>query len=141
MLDMGGESGKRLVPLAEPPLFDLAVPYLVARQDLHAGARYRVTVFDPQTLTNRPSVVEVVGPEALSFGGELVPAVHLRSTTAGLRFDSWIDSDGRPFKQEIQGGLVLQREDPEQVKSGVNGLDAEGEDGAAWLGGETAGPS
>ncbi len=132
-LIVGGESRKRLVPMAEPPLFDLAVPYLIARQDLNAGARFRMTVFDPQTLTNRPRVVEVVGPEAVPSGGKLVPAVHLRSTTAGLRLDSWIDADGRLLKEQIQGGLVLRREEPEQAKSGVIGLDAAEEAGVGWM--------
>jgi hypothetical protein len=120
-LDSGRQQRSRVLPVDSAPLFDLTLPRLLARQRLRAGDRYRVTVFDPQRLSNRPAVITVIGPEALSVGGRLVPAMHLRRDAGGVRVDSWIDGEGRLLKERLQGGLELVREEAERAKRGVTG--------------------
>ena len=129
-VDIGGQPGERVLPMAEAPVFDLTLPYLLARQDLQPGDRYRVSVFDPQTLSNREAVVEVVGPEAVpDESGRLVPAMHLRRRAAGLALDSWVDARGRVYREQMEGGLTLVRTDREQATRDVVGLPAEQLDG------------
>ncbi|HOX45796.1 MAG TPA: hypothetical protein PK668_19505 [Myxococcota bacterium] len=121
-LDLGGQRSASRLALAEAPLFDLALPYAILARDPQAGDRFRAVVFDPQTLSNRETTIEVVGPDALSLGGAMRPAYHLRRSAAGLTMDSWIDVGGAVLKEELPGGLVLQREDADWVKRGVEGL-------------------
>lgn len=134
-IDIGGEGGRRLLPVDEPPLLDLTLPYLLARQNLAPGARYRVAVFDPRSLSNQPSLVEVIGPEAVKIEGRLVPATRLQRSSSGLQIDSWMDADGRLLKEQLEGGLVLLREDAERARNNIVGLKAGEADRAAqdWM--------
>ncbi len=121
-VDIGGQPGEQVLPMEEAPLFDLALPYLLAKRDLRPGERFRVTVFDPQTLSNRESVVEVIGPEAVQDeDGKLVPAVHLRRSAAGLSLDSWVGASGRVFKEQMEGGLTLLRSTQERATQDLDG--------------------
>jgi hypothetical protein len=129
-LSLGGEIIERRLALREAPLLDLALPRLLAGQDLQPGRRYRVTVFDPQALSNAPVSVEVVGWEALPFEGQLTPAVHLRRQTAGVALDTWLDGKGRVLKEQTSLGLTLSREDG-TVKDDAGDGDAELDPGAA----------
>jgi hypothetical protein len=132
-LDLAGERGKRVLPMAEPPVFDLTLPYLLAHRQLESGQRFRVELFDPQSLSNRVSLVEVIGAEAVNSEGRLVPGMHLRRESAGVVLDSWIDARGRVLKEQVQGGLTLVRESAVQAKAGVIGLSAEQASKTGWL--------
>ena len=132
-LDVAGEIGKRHVPMVEPPVFDLTLPYLLARRRLEAGQRFRVELFDPQSFSNRVSLVEVIGAEAVNSDGRLVPGMHLRRQSAGVVIDSWIDARGRVLKEQVQGGLTLVRESADRAKAGVTGLSAEQASKTGWL--------
>jgi hypothetical protein len=123
-LDLAGQRSSSRLALVEAPLFDLALPYAILARDPQAGDRFRAVVFDPQTLSNRETLVEVVGPDAVSLGGAMRPAYHLRRSAAGLQLDSWIDAAGGVLKEELPGGLVLLREDADWVKRDIQGLEA-----------------
>jgi len=115
-----GQTSRKSWPLEEPPLFDLAIPKLLAQRNLKAGQRYQVTLFDPQTLSNQPSVISVVGREAVPVQGVLVPAVRLKrrpavSSAGGISMETWISEQGEVLKQESEIGLVLRREDRERA--------------------------
>jgi hypothetical protein len=132
---LGSSREATVAAMAEPALLDLALPYLLARQDLEPGARYRVPVFDPRTLSNQTQLIEVIGPEAVSHLGRLVAATHLRRSSAGLQLDSWLDPDGRVLKEQLQGGLELVNEGEEQATSGITGINANQAESAGtdWL--------
>lgn len=119
---LGSETIRRVLPLDSAPLFDLTVLKLLATRELKAGDRYRVTVFDPQTLSNRPVEIEVVGLEVVKVQKEMEPAIHLRRTLADQPVDTWIDARGVVLKETTAFGLMLRREDRETAT-------AESEDG------------
>jgi len=110
---LGSETIRRVLPLREAPLLDLTVLKLLASRELRAGDRYQVTVFDPQTLSNRPVEIEVVGLEIVKGQKEMEPAIHLRRTLAGQPVDTWIDARGVVLKEKTAFGLMLRREDRE----------------------------
>jgi hypothetical protein len=132
-LDLAGQRSRRVLPLAAPPLFDLALPYAILRHAPQAGDRFRALVFDPQSLQNREVVVEVVGPDAVSVEGAMRPAYHLRRRAAGLMLDSWLDADGGVLREELPGGLRLQREDAARARAPGAEPDPEGIDLGPWL--------
>lgn len=113
---IGPETGRLVLPLDAPPLFDLTVMKLLAARELAAGERYRVFVFDPQTLSNRPVEIEVVGLEVVKVRGEMEPSVHLRRTLAGQPVDTWIDAGGAVLQEKTAFGLTFRREEPEAAR-------------------------
>ncbi len=131
-LDLGGQRSAHRLPMAEAPLFDLALPYAILRRDPQAGDRFRAVVFDPHSLSNREVRVEVVGPDAVSVGGDMRPAYRLRRLAAGLEVESWLDASGAVLKETLPGGLQLQREDEAQARRDLEGLEA-GEGGLPRL--------
>jgi hypothetical protein len=113
---IGSDASKLSLPLDAPPLFDLTVLKLLAARELKAGERYRVQVFDPQSLSNRPVEIEVVGLEVVKVRGEMEPSVHLRRTLAGQPVDTWIDAGGAVLQEKTAFGLTLRREEPEAAR-------------------------
>jgi len=113
---IGSETSRLVLPLDEPPLFDLTALKLLASRELKAKERYRVQVFDPQALSNRPVDIEVVGLEVVKVRGEMEPAVHLRRTLAGQPVDTWIDARGAILQEKTAFGLTLRREDPQTAR-------------------------
>lgn len=128
-VDLGGEKSKKAWPLDEPPLFDLAVPKMLAQRNLRSGQRYRVTVFDPQSMSNRETLIEVIGREAVDVQGVLVPGIHLRQEVGGAGFggsafteasadrqvDTWIGEQGEVLRQDYGFGLTLRRAGREEA--------------------------
>jgi len=114
---IGSKMQKVALPLEAPPLFDLTVLKLLAARELKAGERYRVRVFDPQTLSNRPMEIEVVGLEVVKVRGEMEPAVHLRRTLANQPVDTWIDARGAVLQEKTAFGLTLRWEEPEAART------------------------
>jgi len=114
---IGSEMQELALPLESPPLFDLTVMKLLATRELRAGERYRVRVFDPQTLSNRPVEIEVVGLEVVKVRGDMEPAVHLRRTLAGQPVDTWIDARGAVLQEKTALGLTLRWEEPEAART------------------------
>jgi hypothetical protein len=110
---LGSEIIRKVLPLGEAPLFDLTVLKLLASRELKAGDRYQMEVFDPQILSNRPVVIEVVGLEIVKVQKEMEPAIHLRRTLAGQPVDTWIDARGVVLQEKTAFGLMLRREDRE----------------------------
>ena len=110
-LQLGDRPIKKEWILKEPPLLDFALPRLLMKQDLRPGRRYQVTVFDPQSLSNQPAVIEVIGREAFSAQEGLIPAVHLRRQAGASFIDSWIDERGRVLKIKHAYGLILRRDE------------------------------
>lgn len=130
---LGREVSRSLLPLKEPPLFDLAVLGQLARRELRAGDRFQVTVFDPRAMQNQPAQIEVVGREVVRALEGLVPAVRLRREVAGERVDIWLDDRGAVVREESESGLILQREDRETAVSGLGSDGSEPEGDAARL--------
>jgi hypothetical protein len=110
---LGSETVTRVLHLDQAPLFDLTALKVLAARGPKAGERYRVMVFDPQSLSNRPMEIEVVGLEVVKTRKKMEPAIHLRRTLAGRPVDTWIDSRGRVLEERTAFGLTLRREERE----------------------------
>ncbi|HUU00849.1 MAG TPA: hypothetical protein VM425_05340 [Myxococcota bacterium] len=111
-MQMGSETTRRKIKLVEAPIFDFALPRLLAAQDLSPGRRYSVVLFDPQSLGNKRTLIEVLGPEAKKTRRGLQSAIHLRRNAGGLVLDSWIDEKGNVIAEQTALGLELRREEP-----------------------------
>ncbi len=124
-----GETFRNQLPLNTKPVFDVALPRLLARQDLRPGLRFQIKLFDPQTLSNQPTLIEVIGRDAINVEGRLVAAIHLRRSQpersqpvlipAGTEQEIWIDEDGRLLQETISLGLTLRRESAATATSDI----------------------
>jgi hypothetical protein len=110
-INLGAETIKKVWPLDGPPIFNFALPKLLAQHDLRKGRRFRVTVFDPQTLTNQATEIEVIGPQVLKTSLGLKSTIRLRRSLAGNNLDTWIDERGMVWQEEYALGLMLRKED------------------------------
>jgi len=110
-INLGAETIEKIWPLDGPPIFNFALPKLLAQYDLRKGRRFRVTVFDPQTLTNQATEIEVIGPEVLKTSQGLKSTIRLRRSLAGNNLDTWIDEAGMVLQEEYALGLMLRKED------------------------------
>jgi len=121
-LRLGKETIQRQWALARPPVFDFALTPLLARQDLSPGSRYRLPLFDPQTMRHRPVVVEVIGTEALATEGGLVPAIRIRRHLAGQQVDTWMDARGKVWQENYELGLSMRLESEATARAGMADL-------------------
>jgi len=121
-IHLGAQSYKQLWPMDQAPLFNLVVPKLLALQELRQGLRYKMTVFAPQSLSNQPTIFEIVGTEAISLQGILVPVIHFRSVSNNLQLDTWMDEYGVVLREEYPFGLLLKKEEQAQATEGIDSL-------------------
>lgn len=84
-------------------------PFLVQR-GLEADRRYRVSIFDPSTMSLNKANVTVVGKEKISLGGSELWASRLRLSYRGMGVHIWLDEEGFVLKEESPMGLTLIRE-------------------------------
>jgi len=110
-INLGAETIKKVWPLDGPPIFNFALPKLLAQHDLQKGRRFSVTIFDPQTLTNQATQIEVIGPQVLKTSMGLKSTIRLRRSLAGNNLDTWIDERGMVWQEEYALGLMLRKED------------------------------
>ncbi len=111
--ELAGMKVKRRIPVTEPPVLDILVPRLLARQRLLPGQAYRAALFDPQTLSNRTVTYRVVGPEAVQTGLGLLPGIHVVAGGAFGKSDIWIDEEGNLLRQKTEAGLEFRAESAE----------------------------
>jgi hypothetical protein len=119
--------------LAEPPMLSLTLARRLASLGLKPGARHRLTLFDPATLSNAPLAVEVVGRENVTvdypamitvgrrevrgFGRRRIPAFRVELDFSGLRTTSWMTDTGEVVREESPMGLMSIRESPELARA------------------------
>ncbi len=131
-LQAGGKRSKKLLYMDEAPVLDITVPFVLAHQELYPGARFQVEVFDPKSMRNTTSYIEVLGSEALSLNGKLVAATHIRRSSGQVELDTWFDKQGRVLKEEAQGGLLLLRQGKQQALSDEQGASFPSDDIKDW---------
>jgi transglutaminase-like putative cysteine protease len=118
----GGTVTERVVPFEYLPFLTNNLRPFLAQRGLEADKRYRVSIFDPSTMSlNKVSVV-VVGREKITVGDADHMANRLRLSYRGIGVDIWLDDEGSVLKEESPMGLVLFREDKhvaQEVGSGA----------------------
>ena len=116
VVETGGETVRREVALASPPVLRANLGPLLSRGGLEAGRKARFHVFDPMTQSDQPVDVEVVGPDSVLVFDREVAATRIRTRAGGLVLDGWINERGEMLRQELGLGLVAVRETEEQAR-------------------------
>ena len=107
----GGRVTERMVSFDHIPfLANNLRPFLIQR-GLQPDKRYRVSMFDPSTMSLNKVNVTVMGKEKITLGGNDLWANRLMLSYRGVGVSIWLDDEGSVLKEESPMGLVLAREE------------------------------
>jgi hypothetical protein len=107
----GGKMTEREVSFEYIPfLANNLRPFLVQR-GLEPDKRYRVSMFDPSTMSLNKVNVMVMGREKISLGENDLWANRLKLSYRGIGVNVWLDDEGSVLKEESPMGLILVREE------------------------------
>ena len=121
-LRSAGRVTERTVPFEHIPFLPNNLrPFLVQR-GLEADKRYRVSMFDPSTMSLSNVNVMVMGRERITLGGNNLLAHRLKLSYRGIGVNIWLDDEGSVVKEESPMGLILVREEKHVAQGeGVGG--------------------
>jgi len=117
----GGMVTERVVPFEYIPFLTNNLRPFLAQRGLEADKRYRVSIFDPSTMSLNKVNVMVVGREKITVGDHDLMANRLRLSYRGIGVNIWLDDKGSVLKEESPMGLVLLREDKHVAQEVISG--------------------
>ncbi len=107
----GGRVTERVVSFEYIPfLANNLRPFLIQR-GLEPDRRYRVSIFDPSTMSLNKVNLTVMGKEKITLGDSDLWANRLKLSYRGIGVNIWLDDEGSVLKEESPMGLVLVREE------------------------------
>jgi Transglutaminase-like superfamily len=106
-----GETRDERVKLDGPPQLPSTVSLLLSEEEFEPGKRFSTTVFDPGSLANVPLVVEVIGRESITHGGQEVQVWHLQENMLNMLVDTYVDDEGQMLEERSQMGYRVVLED------------------------------
>ena len=115
-----GETRQSTVHLVEPPNLWLNLKPYLASKDLKVGETYTHMLFDPQTMTNAPLTLTVLGREKITVAGTERVAYKVRERFHGIEVVAWLGEGGETLREESALGLTLVQE-PKEVAVSVEG--------------------
>jgi len=117
--DLGGETRESKILLQEKPFFSLGLwPHLM-KKGLVVGERYRLSLFDPSIMAQKPVEVSVIGQETVIIDGSEWEAYKVKTTLAGLEVFAWIGPNGERLKEEGLMGFKMVRTTEDQARLGI----------------------
>ncbi|MBU49501.1 MAG: hypothetical protein CL920_12470 [Deltaproteobacteria bacterium] len=120
VLNTGG-SKRRFQRKYRPSLYSSVLRPYIASLKPKPGKKIRTTIFDPQSMSYVPTVVEVVGYEPLKIHGKHYPKVlKLRQYFRGIKMLSWLDEKGDTLKEVSASGMILLREGAHRARRGIS---------------------
>ncbi len=116
---LGGETRESKIVLKEKPFLSAGVWPHLSKKGLVVGDRYRLSLFDPSIMAQRPVEVSVVGRETVLLDGRKWDAFKVKTTFAGLDVLAWIGPNGERLKEEGLMGLRLVKTTEDQARLGI----------------------
>ena len=116
----GGEMRESKIVLQEKPLLSLGLwPHLL-KKGLVVGDRYRLSLFDPFIMAQKPVEVSVIGQETIVLDGRKWEAYKVKTTFAGLEVLAWIGPNGERLKEEGLMGLRMVKTTEDEARLGIS---------------------
>ena len=117
----GGYKTSSQIRLNEVPRLTIGLMPYLAQQGLKKNQRYRVSIFDPSSLSSRWINIVVEGKEKIVIEGETYDTFRVRMDYFDTQSYAWIDVNGRTIKEDGLLGLSMIRSTPEEAKKGLSG--------------------
>jgi hypothetical protein len=121
MTRMAGQERSTELPLANPIYLGTGIRAFLAQERLQVGETYRLTFFDPSTMSQSLVPVRVEAKETIRLDSRSYEAFRVVMEYHGLRVRSWISPFGELLKEEGVLGMTLVKSDAEEA---VKGLEA-----------------
>jgi hypothetical protein len=116
---LGGETRESKIVLQEKPFLSIGLwPHLLKTGPV-VGARYRLNVFDPSIMAQRPVEVSVIARESVIIDGREWEAFKVKTRFAGLEVLTWIGPNGERLKEEGLMGLRLVKSTEDKARLGI----------------------
>jgi len=116
---LGGETTETRLLLREPPFLSAGLwPYLLSH-GLDVGTRYRLNLFDPSIMAQKPVEVEVIGREKVVVAGKAYDAYKVKTSFSGLEIVTWLDAGGDRLKEEGLMGLRMVKTTEAEAQEGL----------------------
>ena len=96
-------------PMQSPPMIDAGLMRMQALKDLEPGEKVVYPIFDPATMGNWDTTIEMLGKDSIKIMGKTVPAKKFSLTFMGQTQTTWISLDGEMLAQEGLMGLRLEK--------------------------------
>ena len=106
-ISMGGETRRDTVNCSGPPQLPNTLALLFSSEEFYPGKTINAQVFDPSALSVQPLEVTVGELEWIELEGRQVNAWHVVQNLAGVRVDSWLDSNEGILREESGMGYSL----------------------------------
>ena len=117
----GGYTSQSSIELESVPRLASGVLPYVAQQGLKKGQRFKVPVFDPSTLSTKSVVVAVEDTEKIVIEGQEIQTFRIRQDYLDTQSYTWVDTAGRPVKEEGLLGLSMVKTSEEKAYEGLTG--------------------
>jgi hypothetical protein len=114
-----GDEEESKIALKDTPFLSVGLWPHLAKQGLHVGDRYQLSLFDPSTMTQRPVDVSVVERETIFLDGRKWDALKVKTVFAGSELFAWIGPAGELLKEEGFMGLRMLRATEEDARIGI----------------------
>ena len=115
----GGDIRESNIVLQEKPFLSIGLwPHLL-KEGLIVGAHYKLSLFDPSIMAQRPVKVDVVALEKVFLDGRRYEAFKVKTTFAGLEMYTWIGPNGERLKEEGLMGLRLVKTTEDEARLGI----------------------
>ena len=103
------------IPLKSHPFLSAnIIPYLF-KKGFKKNTRYRLSIFDPSTLSIDEMSVELVEKDKKKIGNRIEETSHLKGTYKGMAMHTWIDKNGGTIREESPMGMTILQEPKEMA--------------------------
>ncbi len=103
------------LPLKSHPFLSAnIIPYLF-KKGFKENTRYRLSIFDPSTLSIDEMTVELVEKEKKKIGNRAEDIYHLKGSYKGMAMHTWIDKNGITIREESPMGMTIMQEPKEMA--------------------------
>lgn len=103
----GKEKITDIIRLKNPPFLATNQRAYLLKQNLKEGDKIKVPYFDPVSLTGKDTIMEYKGFEKELIHGRVYKLHHFVESYSGITINSWLDQEGKVFKEESPAGFVF----------------------------------
>jgi len=120
---MAGEERSTELPVANPIYLGSGIRAFLAQERLKVGETYRLTFFDPSTMSQSLVPVRVEAKETIRLDSRSYEAFRVVMEYHGLKVTSWISPYGEVLKEEGVLGMALVKSNAEEATKGLERAD------------------
>jgi len=113
-------SPERKIRLEEPLYIGSSLNPLFKNEALAVGKSFRISFFDPSTLSRKRMMIRVTGRETIRIYGISYRTYRLETDLLGQHICFWVDEEGDLLKESGLMGMCLVRSNPSRAAKNIS---------------------